>query len=247
MDKGKNYGDITAQRLRELREQRGLSHAALATEFEEKYKDLKYIDSSGQIKGIKLSESALKNFEVGDKPHTKRLAGDGMGIRYLRCLADFYGVSADYILGMDVPPTPNMEERAVCEYTGLSEPAINFLRYLNKLSTSDYWSGFIYTPILFINHLLDAPLDSRLGLAKMIISFCVACQHRYPRKKLTEHLDALDAFDYSSLPQGFTVIERRDYSDFALQETERNFSRIIRNLARAAEKRFQIEKEEQDG
>ncbi len=236
---------IMAKRLKELRENyedkesrenhknKGLSHAKLSQKLREKYT-------------IKISKDALIAYEAPEY-HTRAGANDGMSARYLRCLADFYGVSADYILGMDVPPTPNMEERAVCEYTGLSEPAINFLRYLNKLSTSDYWSGFIYTPILFMNHLLGSPLDSRVGVAKMIILFCVACQHRYPRKKLREHLDVLDSFDYSSLPQGFTVIERRDYSDFALQETERYFSMIIRSLARAAEKKFQIETEEQDG
>ena len=121
----KNYGDITAQRLRELREANGYSYSMLAKKFNERYKDFTYTDKDDKKHEIKLSESALKSFEVGDKPHSKRLAGDGMGIRYLRCLAIFYGVSADYLLGLTDAPIPLEMPREVKETPDKAKEARN--------------------------------------------------------------------------------------------------------------------------
>lgn len=42
-------------------------------------------------------------------------------------LARYYGVSSDYILGLTNERTVNMELRAVCEYTGLNESAVQIL------------------------------------------------------------------------------------------------------------------------
>lgn len=247
MDYSVNYGDKTAQRLRELREEKGYSHSALAEEFNKRYKGLTYTDRDGKRCEIKLSESALKSFEVGDKPHSKRLAGDGMGIRYLRCLADFYGVSADYLLGITEIKSPSPDLRAICEYTGLSEAAVGTLRYLNESSKHDFWSNSLYTPISFVNELLSRPVHPRSWLLQMITSFCVACQHRFPHKKDLDHISSLASFDYSVLPEGFTVVERREYSDFGIYETERNFSKIIRDMAKVAEQQLQSNAEAQHG
>lgn len=46
-------------------------------------------------------------------------------------LADFFNVSVDYLLGRTGPKTTDPDLRFVCEYTGLSEKAIN---NINKLS-----------------------------------------------------------------------------------------------------------------
>ena len=42
-------------------------------------------------------------------------------------LADFFNVSVDYLLGRTAPKTADHDLRFVCEYTGLSEQAIEFL------------------------------------------------------------------------------------------------------------------------
>lgn len=42
-------------------------------------------------------------------------------------IADFYGVSTDYLLGRTETRSPNATIQAVCEYTGLSESAISCL------------------------------------------------------------------------------------------------------------------------
>ena len=105
---------IMGQRLRELRTARHLSFEALKKALMEKY-------------NISISIDSLKNYEVSQSWHTKAAQKEGMSIKYLRCFADFYGVSSDYLLGMDVPQTPDVSVREMIEKTGLSEKAIEHL------------------------------------------------------------------------------------------------------------------------
>lgn len=105
-DKSKSL--IMAQRLKDLRNERGLSHESLRKALMEKYE-------------IDISVDSLKNYEVSKVPHAKAYKNDGMRVEYLRCLADFYGVSSDYLLGISDTKTPNTETRAIVALTGLSE------------------------------------------------------------------------------------------------------------------------------
>ncbi len=45
-------------------------------------------------------------------------------------IADFYGVSTDYILGRTPTKTPDLKKRAMCDYSGLTESALEFLHSL---------------------------------------------------------------------------------------------------------------------
>lgn len=42
-------------------------------------------------------------------------------------IADFYGVSTDYLLGRTRTKTSDMDKRAMCDYSGLTESALEFL------------------------------------------------------------------------------------------------------------------------
>lgn len=77
---------LMAQRLKELRKEKNISHVSLSNAIKEKY-------------GIEISRDSLMSYEVSDPNHTKAYKNEGMRVEYLRCLADFYGVSADYLLG----------------------------------------------------------------------------------------------------------------------------------------------------
>lgn len=109
-DKSKSL--IMAQRLKDLRTERGLSHESLRKALMEKYE-------------IDISVDSLKNYEVSKVPHAKAYKNEGMRVEYLRCLADFYGVSSDYILGISDVKTPNTETRAIVALTGLSELSVH--------------------------------------------------------------------------------------------------------------------------
>lgn len=99
---------IMAERLKQLREGKGLSHERLSKTLFDQY-------------GIKISSDSLMNYEVTEANHTKAYKNQGMRVEYLRCLAVFYGVSADYILGEDVPMSPDITLQEIVKRTGLTE------------------------------------------------------------------------------------------------------------------------------
>lgn len=105
----------TATRLKELRKSRGLSHEKLREKLYELY-------------GIEISRASLMNYEVANENHSRFGANCGMQCEYIQCFSDFYGVSADYILGLSDVKSSNPDVRSVCEYTGLGEEAISNIR-----------------------------------------------------------------------------------------------------------------------
>lgn len=53
-------------------------------------------------------------------------------IDVLAKLADYYNVSADYLIGRDSEPSRNADLKAVCKYTGLSGKSVNQIISANK-------------------------------------------------------------------------------------------------------------------
>lgn len=109
----------TAQRLKALREERSISHATLSRELLEKC-------------GLSISKDSLIKYEVDDIHHSSFGATKGMGSETLYCLAKYYNVATDYLLGNSDIRTPNPQMQAACEYTGLSEQAIITIKNLEK-------------------------------------------------------------------------------------------------------------------
>lgn len=112
-------------RLKNLREDHGLSHDKLKKQLSEKY-------------GISVSRDSLMAYEISEETRAKasKLPNLGMRVEYLYCLADFYGVSLDYLLGKSTVPVPDGTVSKVCEYTGLSENAVVFLNKVSKCRIS---------------------------------------------------------------------------------------------------------------
>lgn len=109
------------KRLKILREEKKLSHDALVKELEKRY-------------GVKISRNSLMNYEIRDDFHSKsdKLSNLHMGADYLSCLADFYGVSTDYLLARSSIRSANPDIQAAVRYTGLSEKTIKSLRKAKK-------------------------------------------------------------------------------------------------------------------
>lgn len=96
----KNKEALFPSRLRELREKKGISQEGLARDFE-------------------VSKSTIGLYETGDTlPNAKTLHD----------LAIYFDVSADYLLGLQDTPSTDADIKSVCEYTGLSEFAVNYLK-----------------------------------------------------------------------------------------------------------------------
>lgn len=110
------YTAVTAQRLKELRLERGISSP-------EKLK--KVLEEQT---GVSLSRDSLRGYEVQDpKSGKSNSCNDGMSAETLRTLAQFYRVSADYILGFDVPKSPVFEIGKFSQMTGIDEKTIEEL------------------------------------------------------------------------------------------------------------------------
>ena len=115
MDNEKSF--VMAKRLKELREGKNLSHVKLAKALKEQY-------------GIEVSRDSLMAYEVSDPNSTKAYRNEGMKVEYLRCLAEFYEVSVDYLLGYT-----NDQDRqpSLIDDLGLSQKAVGMIRRLKDL------------------------------------------------------------------------------------------------------------------
>lgn len=167
MTDNNEISEKTARRLKELRESKRLSHIGLCEELSRLY-------------GIKISKSSLINYEATDFS-SKSGSNAGMKIEYLRCFADFYGVSADYILGLSDKRTPDVNLQAACVYTGLSETAVEILKSLydkrDIRAYSDLLSLIICDPDLewFLGVLEgyfaeEKAIDTSLALSRVVVN-----------------------------------------------------------------------------
>lgn len=109
-----------AKRLKDEREAKKLSHAGLSDALYEKY-------------GVRIAKDSLINYEVSSEHHTKSFKNNGMRIEYLRYLADFYEVSADWLLGISDTRTRNAEVSQIGESTGLNPQAVENIIALKDL------------------------------------------------------------------------------------------------------------------
>lgn len=86
----------TSIRLKRLRESKKLSHDKLSDEIEDRY-------------GVHIDKKTLINYEKAETLSSKPDAVKGMNITRLTALADYYGVSTDYLLGVsDCPASVKM-------------------------------------------------------------------------------------------------------------------------------------------
>ena len=141
---------IFAKRLKELRESKGISLATLSNALTDKY-------------GIQISKESLTNYEVASVNHTKAKKNEGMSVKYLRCLADFYGVSTDYLLGITDIPNTDAVVQAAHEFTGLSGQALDFLKKSHTQNPM-YWRTDAIN-FLLENEKFPVLLDMIIGFA----------------------------------------------------------------------------------
>lgn len=114
--------EIFGQRLKSLREEQGLSQRALA-----------------EIIGI--SKGAVYYYEN---------EGRAADIVTLKKLSDFFGVSADYLLGSTNARTQSPRLKNLCDLVGLSDTAVNMLANLKKINNAR---------LGIINYLLEQAAD----------------------------------------------------------------------------------------
>lgn len=121
-----NKNALFPSQLRALRKEKGISQADLAKE-------------------LGISKSTLGLWETGDTlPDAKSV----------RDLAVYFGVSADYLLG--IPWTPDeLEKERICTYTHLTSDVISNIRKLCGYKSDEIALNFILKDDAFLANIID--------------------------------------------------------------------------------------------
>ena len=102
---------LTKERLEDLRKEKKLSFEQLSKQLAER--------------GVNISHTNLKNYEINDPVHPLYGRTRSMGIEYLVAFADFYDVSVEYLLGLS--NSRKQEYHNISEQLGLCDKAIEEL------------------------------------------------------------------------------------------------------------------------
>lgn len=102
---------LTKERLEDLRKEKKLSFEQLSKRLAER--------------GVNISHTNLKNYEINDPVHPLYGRTRSMSIEYLVAFADFYDVSVDYLLGLS--NSRKREYHDISEQLGLCDGAITEL------------------------------------------------------------------------------------------------------------------------
>ena len=102
---------LTKERLEDLRKEKKLSFEQFSKQLAER--------------GVNISHTNLKNYEINDPVHPLYGRTRSMSIEYLVAFADFYDVSVEYLLGLS--NSRKQEYHNISEQLGLCDGAIEEL------------------------------------------------------------------------------------------------------------------------
>lgn len=112
---------LTKERLEDLRKEKKLSFEQLSKQLAER--------------GINISHTNLKNYEINDSVHPLYGRTRSMSIECLVAFADFYDVSVEYLLGLS--NSRKQEYHDISEQLGLCDRAIDELVQCKENSSSE--------------------------------------------------------------------------------------------------------------
>lgn len=209
----KGYDNVFARNLRKLMERKDITQEELA-------------------KKAGCSRQAVSQYMDGSSvPNVDKLLG----------IADYFGVSIDYLLGRENKPNEKELINQICDYTGLSEEAIQFLSY-NKALYNYSFIDFI-SPANLIDYLLKdsfiikgmadraekyrASLTSSIEWQQLVVYQNVA----YDSAIDTDLKDCVDGAEYQFIRESSKIlraIEDQLYKVYNYKETENLLKDIIR-------------------
>lgn len=178
------YHSIFATRLRGLLESRKITMTELA-------------------KKIDVTRQAVSQYQDGStQPNAETITN----------IANYFDVSADYLLGLSNVKSTDTELKGVCEYTGLSEKAVNVLkRFRNEEQVITLWDYVISERHIFTELALwfDKYIKSR--------QYCKALEIKYRDYDLKT--DGVINFDF----------EKSEKENAALAKPREEYKREIEN------------------
>lgn len=198
-NKKARYNDAFPSRLRNLMKEHGTTQEEIKT-----------------VLGLNNRQSVTGYVDGSTNPTIDKL--------YL--LAKYFGVPADYLIGLSDEPECNQTVRSVCEYTGLSSAAINYLHFYPEKEVTSFYRKLFDS---IINTGEDG-LDAVPGYIKQAaIAHVLATQEGAKTNHLVEnHIGAITRKGNAYV---ISAAEAEDY--YLLQassEISKNLSEVIGNM-----------------
>lgn len=170
MEKSDSKSYVMAQRLKMLRLNKGLTHEGLSKALQE-------------VCHVNISVDSLKIYEIAQVDHPKARKNEGMRAEYVRALAMFYGVSADYLLGIGDEPS---RKTLATEDLQLSQISVDWIEEMQR----NYANGRSFDLNLFfhsreVQEFFDE-LNSYLATVVAVEIF-ERLQHQYRRQKRSDY------------------------------------------------------------
>lgn len=203
------------------------------------------------IKATGVSKTTINELEsaIRTKPRNARK-------ETVAKLAEHYGVSVGYLIGVEDTPTIDPNSRAAQEYTGLSAAAIANIRNIHSFNPSAFealnyfmesrafWEQLSYCTSLAIFSLHIHKKGDSDGIRSQV-----------ERITKTQHaLDLLDAMDIAkvylkggsslNIPEGTVVLTAGDASNYYLSEASKAFSRFLDSYVKEQSNKYSETEEE---
>jgi transcriptional regulator with XRE-family HTH domain len=153
------------------------------------------------------------------------------GINSLVKLAEYFGVSTDYMLGITDIACGNADDMAISKRLGLNSKSINELSrfidkedgnstFLNALSKTDFWNIIYNIELAYVKY-MQAMIEEHLAFRDK------------PEQRLLYTIDHADYKPVKNIGQlGFTLsLSAEHYYDFCLQEAGTNLKWLMKELA----------------
>ncbi len=200
-----NKNALFPTQLRKLRKEKGVSQ-----------------DELSKILGV--SKSTLGLWETGDTLPDARSLHD---------LAVYYGVSADYLLGLSDVQTANMDVKAICEYTGLTEKALSFFHdgIADRDENGVYPAGFtddMYSPKKLINDIFECDIIDPFFA---IVEFCDGMNDAVePDSNLRVISDVISDDEGNCRGRGIAHLTFKQFAELKIEHAKSTFSDLLSSL-----------------
>ncbi len=144
------------------------------------------------------------------------------GERHIKCgdiakLAKHFNVSADYLLGLSDVASPDTDIRSVCDFTGLSEEAVEYIRNFGFILLKDGYfeaaRGFRHAIMQTLNLLLESDefVDIMLNLQRSRDIY------RLTPDPEARGIDLINAEDMA-VKVGFVILDRLEAAEHYAQK-----------------------------
>jgi len=184
--------EITAKRLKQLREENKLSHAKLKVALKEKY-------------NLDISEASLKNYEVFDKYHSNYGCVSGMKIEFLYTFAKIYNVSTDYLLGFSDSRSTKITERVLYDTYGISQKSL-----LNMKNLWNATKELVYDDVS-LSYPIDFALSDKnfmIRFSNLALRYCKTKEESIGKETSSDMYIATQTLKYIAISEVERVIEK---------------------------------------